>query len=245
MPTFLLKDTDAYATARKWHPGVETGLKAALVAGVSVDRSTLNMAEDGLAFTATGNPAVSPKSAVYGSAGWVDTQVAETADCTVYAIARPNAMGRGTFIGNYETNGPWGTALYMENGGVLNFHTGTYDGATSAGTRVVATLGGYAAIALADAPWRMLRVEVDSLARTATLRDLTAGTSSQQTWTSGLVRDLRSTRPMRIGAGFLSTFQASEEIMALLWYNRVLSTIEKGAVETRLKALAAYCGAAV
>ncbi len=247
MPVFQLKETDAYATAKKYHPGVESGLLAAVIGGVSAARSTLNMAEDGAPFVASGAPVVNPKDAVYGSTAWLDTAIAEAADCTTYVICKLAATGRGQFIGNYEVNGPWGTSLYMETNGSLNLQVGTYDGGSGAGVRQLATIAGYAAASLAAAPWRLIRAEVDSTAKKIELIDLTSGQmgTGTPTWTTN-VRDLRGAgRLLRIGAGVLANFRNNQQIMALLHYNRVLTFSEKGVVETRLRSLAAYCGAAV
>lgn len=247
MPTITLKDTDAYATAAKYHPGVQAGLKAALIAGVSAERSTRNMAEGGAAFTPSGVPAVNAKDAVYGAGAWLDTPILETADCTYYAIFKPCATGRGSIIGNYEVNGPWGAALFMETGGVMQFHVGIHDGNGGSVQRLPIQINGYAATTLAAASWRLIRAECDSANRTISLTDLTSGNAPvTSNWGGTSVRDLRDlSRTLRIGAGHLATFRANQQIMAVLDYSRVLTAAEKAKVEGRLRALAAYCGANV
>lgn len=244
MTDIIIGGADAFATAKSYSPGVTAGLRAALIGGVSASRATANLAAGQPAFTPTGTPVVDASSVTFG-AQWVDTQVAETADLTWYCIAKPSATGRGSFLGNYTQVGPFGVCLIMESGGNLYSHCGVTDGTTK--SKITAQSGFvYNAPSLADAPWVLLRLEVDSAARVIRMSDLTTPRHIvSPRWAVDQIRDISEPAPIRIGSGHYATFRAPQQIMAALIYDRLLTAGEQNMVESKLRALASYHGVAI
>lgn len=168
---------------------------------------------------------------------YIDTGMADVVSSTHYVLARFGAQEssfRSSYFGADAVSSPYGVDLFMD-GTTLKLWVGTWD-EVSTGTRVEQAIGGYSDTGV-DAPWRLIRCDVDAVAKTMQLHDLTAGASSTVGSFGSNVRETRNTNTVRIGSNY-SNYYGERDIAAVLRFPSVLSADSRTTVESALRNLA-------
>jgi hypothetical protein len=167
---------------------------------------------------------------------YIDTGMADVVSSTHYVLARfgtQESSFRSSYFGGDGVSSPYGVDLFMD-GSTLKLWVGSWD-EVSIGTRVELNLSGYLEIGT-DAPWRLIRVDIDAAGGTVTLSDLTSGTSTNGDFGSN-VRETRNTNTVRIGSNF-SNYYGERDIAAILRFPNILTVAERISVETGLRKFA-------
>lgn len=167
---------------------------------------------------------------------YIDTGMADVASSTHYVLARFGAQEssfRSTYFGGDGVSSPYGVDLFMD-GSTLKLWVGTWD-EVSAGTRVEKALGGYSETG-GSAPWALIRIDIDAVAGTVTLSDLTSSTSTSGVFGAN-VRETRNENTVRIGSNY-SNYYGERDISMILRFPSILTTADRAAVEAGIRKLA-------
>jgi hypothetical protein len=216
------------------------GADLIFIGGVSAGWCVKNFADQYLPNFSASDPltvALDDRSLVLGDAEYIDTLQDDVASSTHYVLARFGAQEssfRSSYFGADAVSSPYGVDLFMD-GTTLKLWVGTWD-EVSTGTRVEQAIGGYSDTGV-DAPWRLIRCDVDAVAKTMQLHDLTAGASSTVGSFGSNVRETRNTNTVRIGSNY-SNYYGERDIAAVLRFPSVLSADSRTTVESALRNLA-------
>lgn len=167
--------------------------------------------------------------------GYVQTDIAETSDMTVFAIyehpptfTSSGAMIASTYRGDASS---FGSGLYANSSGLTFIATQKQaSGSTTAGGRIVAASGWTLAVGRADG-------------NTNYVKNLTTGTINTATYNERILGNTPA--KIRIGASYDPAFKDSVKIMAIVVFDKALSDSEIDSVANVLRRYASKHGLTV
>lgn len=231
-------DSEAYAT--EYSATVRRGLEAVFFTNTDLSKIARNYAPGKSSGSVVGAPVpATSNTALVNNTNYVQTQITETAETTTLAIFRkPAPLGSGSlaFFGNYLPGVLTGLSIYRGSNGGVAASAGF--GADDATNQALVT----SVIPPDITQFGLYSVVVDATG--VAIKAHTVNLSSKATPAAGTPRR-PSTRQLRIGSSYSSSFTGDLEMVAVMHYSVALTADELTKAATDLRAYAARRGIVV
>jgi hypothetical protein len=242
----IAKGVDAEQYATEYAAPIRRGLEAIFFLNTSLEKSARNYVAGKPQGSIVGSPVANPNYlATKGRVNYVQTQLAETADMTIFVLARTSADGsviaeRPMLFGNYQTlnadgGAAFGVCMYLTS--PTRFNAGAGFGADAAANEL--RLAGLTKADIAN-KWNLYGMVVSSAG--LTLRDFTTNQTSTAPGVA-LPRRLASGK-IRIGSG-VTAFDGSADMAVFQAHSVALTETEIQTTVADLRAYAARRGIVV